>query len=121
MDDIFAQFFQFGGGGGGPSFGFDFGGPSSRSRTKGQDSVIPYEVTLEDLYNGKAVKMNMEKEAVCTVCKGCVSTHVFFCCIHLTRSGLSSSGARGHAKPKNCSTCEGKGWTFVKSQVWESR
>lgn len=65
--DIFAELF-----GGGMNFGFDFGGPGSRGprRTKGQDSNIPYEVTLEDLYNGKTVKMNMEKEAVCGVCKG---------------------------------------------------
>ncbi|THH10874.1 hypothetical protein EW145_g1017 [Phellinidium pouzarii] len=70
--DIFAE--MFGGGGG---FSFSFGGPGmggrggpGRSR-KGQDSVIPYEVTLEDLYNGKHVKMNMEKEAICAVCNGC--------------------------------------------------
>ena len=65
--DIFAELF-----GGGMNFGFDFGGPGSRGpkRTKGQDSHIPYEVTLEDLYNGKTVKMNMEKEVVCGVCKG---------------------------------------------------
>ncbi|PPQ83466.1 hypothetical protein CVT25_007057 [Psilocybe cyanescens] len=61
--EIFAQFF----GGGHPSFGFDFGpdGPGKRRGT-GQDSIIPHEVTLEDLYNGKSVKMNMEKEVVCT-------------------------------------------------------
>ncbi|KAF9000606.1 DnaJ C terminal domain-containing protein [Cyathus striatus] len=92
MDDIFAQF--FGGG-----FGFDFG-PGPR-RGKGEDSIIPYEVTLGDLYNGKLVKMNMEKDAVCEVCNG--------------------SGARGNAKPKPCSTCDGKGWTYVYSQLAPSR
>ena len=67
--DIFAELF---GGGPGVRFGFDFGGPpgSRPRRTKGEDSVIPYNVTLEDLYNGKSVKMNMEKEVVCNVCKG---------------------------------------------------
>ncbi|KAH9481641.1 DnaJ protein-like protein ANJ1 [Psilocybe cubensis] len=91
--DIFAQFF-----GGHPSFGFDFGpdAPGNRRGT-GQDSIIPHEVTLEDLYNGKSVKMNMEKEVVCTVCKG--------------------SGARGNAKPKPCSTCDGAGSTHVKTRV----
>ncbi len=29
-------------------------------------------MTLEDLYNGKSVKMNMEKEIVCGICKGYV-------------------------------------------------
>lgn len=68
--DIFAQ--MFGGGfGAGMQFGFDPSGRGSR-RTKGEDTVIPYEVTLEDLYNGKSVKMNMEKEIVCGTCKGCV-------------------------------------------------
>lgn len=48
---------------------FSFGGGPSRQR-KGKDSVIPYEVTLEDLYNGKQVKMNMEKDVICSTCNG---------------------------------------------------
>lgn len=64
--DIFAEI--FGGGGGG--FGFNFGPDMRPRRTRGEDSVIHYDVTLEDLYNGKSVKMNMEKEIVCGVCKG---------------------------------------------------
>ncbi len=68
MDDLFSQFFSS------SSFGFEFdlGGGASRRRTKGQDSIISYDVTLEDLYNGKAVKMNMEKDVVCGICKGYV-------------------------------------------------
>ena len=68
--EMFAEMF------GGMHFGFDFGQGSGfsfggpRRRTKGDDSVILYDVTLEDLYNGKSVKMNMEKEVVCSVCKG---------------------------------------------------
>lgn len=58
--DLFSAFFGSG--------MFGFGGPR-----RNQESVIPYETTLEDLYNGKSVKMNMEKEAVCGLCKG----HVF--------------------------------------------
>lgn len=71
--DLFAELF-----GASMGFGFDFG-PGSRGprRTKGQDSNIPYEVTLEDLYNGKIVKMNMEKEAVCGVCKGYVPVNIY--------------------------------------------
>jgi DnaJ family protein A protein 2 len=66
--DIFEMF------GGGFSFGFDFGsgGFGAPRRKKGQDSLIPYEVTLEDLYNGKSVKMNLEKDALCSVCSGLV-------------------------------------------------
>lgn len=75
-EDIFAQFF------GHPMFGFDFG-PDARRR-KGEDSVIPHEVTLEDLYNGKSVKMNMEKEVVCAVCKGYCTSFATTETAHLT-------------------------------------
>lgn len=73
--DLFAQFF---GGGPGMEFGFDFGGggPGGRRPRKGQDSVIPYEVTLEDLYNGKIVKMNLEKDLLCGTCSGFVFSSV---------------------------------------------
>lgn len=76
-EDLFAQFFAGaggggGGGGGGNPFGFSFGpgagGP--HQRRKGQDEVVPYDVTLEDLYNGKTVRINMEKDITCGVCKG---------------------------------------------------
>ncbi|KAJ7056602.1 hypothetical protein C8F01DRAFT_354814 [Mycena amicta] len=60
-------------------------------RGTGDDTVVPHPVTLEDLYNGKTLKLNLEKEAVCGTCKG--------------------SGARGNAKPKPCGMCEGRGWT----------
>ena len=64
--DIFAQFF----GGGGATF-FDLGGGQPR-RNKGQDTELPYNVTLEDLYNGKSVKMNMERDVICSTCQGYV-------------------------------------------------
>ena len=111
QNDIFEMF-------GGFSFGFDFGpggfGPSRRK--KGQDSVIPYEVTLEDLYNGKSVKMNLEKDALCSACSGLVLVPRVCAVLMLP----ISSGAKGNAKPKKCIKCEGKGWTFVHSQVIRS-
>ncbi|KAH9945316.1 DnaJ-domain-containing protein [Epithele typhae] len=93
--DLFAELF-------GASMNFDFG-PGSRGprRSKGQDTNIPYEVTLEDLYNGKTVKMNMEKEVVCNTCKG--------------------TGAKGSAKPKPCVKCDGKGWTNVTTALGPQR
>ncbi|KIL64242.1 hypothetical protein M378DRAFT_106405 [Amanita muscaria Koide BX008] len=93
--DLFSQFFDGG-------FAFDFGPGSGfgPGRGKKQD-VIPYEATLEDLYNGKSVKMTLEKDVVCIQCKG--------------------SGSRGNGKPKSCSTCEGKGWTFTQTQIAPSR
>lgn len=61
-DDIFNQFFA-----GGP---FAYGG--TRRKRRGDDSKIPYEVTLEDLYLGKSVKLQVEKNIVCTGCQGFV-------------------------------------------------
>ena len=62
--DMFAQFF-----GGGATF-FDFAGGQGPRKRKGEDTEIPYQVTLEDLYNGKSVKITMEKEVVCGTCNG---------------------------------------------------
>lgn len=68
-EDLFENLF-----GGGIRFNFDFGmgGGAGRRPRKGEDTIIPYTVTLEDLYNGKSVKMMMEREVVCSVCKGFV-------------------------------------------------
>ncbi len=107
--DLFAQFFS----GGQPTFGFDFG--PGRRADKGEDSVIPYDVTLEDLYNGKSVKINMEKDVVCSQCKGHVFINYFLNSIHLTPTW--STGAKGNAKPKPCSNCKGRGWTPTKARV----
>ncbi|KAL9714213.1 hypothetical protein Ac2012v2_002523 [Leucoagaricus gongylophorus] len=91
LDELFEQFFSPSG----PTFSYNFGpGPKRR---KGEDTTVPYDVTLEDLYNGKPVKLNMEKEIICSTCKG--------------------SGAKGSAKPKSCFKCSGKGWEFVQTQV----
>jgi DnaJ-class molecular chaperone len=62
--EVFAQFFETG-------FSFDFGPGSGfgQGRGKKQD-VITQEVTLEDLYNGKSIKMDLQREVVCAQCKG---------------------------------------------------
>lgn len=91
--DLFAHLF------GGGTF-FDLGG-GTPSRRKGEDTEIIYDVTLEDLYNGKSVKVNMEKEVICGSCNG--------------------SGARGNAKPKECTRCEAKGWIFTQTQIGPSQ
>lgn len=72
MDDLFAS--MFGGGGGGGSFGFEFdmggGGPSRRKPTRGQDTVVPYEISLEEAYRGKRVVMGLDRDRVCSHCTG---------------------------------------------------
>jgi DnaJ-class molecular chaperone len=37
--------------------------------------------------------------------------------LQFTKACRPSSGARGNAKPKECVNCEGKGWTFIQTQV----
>jgi DnaJ family protein A protein 2 len=61
-EDLFEQLFN------GGSFGFG----SGRRKRRGDDSTIPYDVTLQDLYQGKTVKMQVEKTVVCSTCSGCV-------------------------------------------------
>jgi len=109
LDELFEQFF---GSGSGPTFSYNFGpGPKRR---KGEDTTVPYDVTLEDLFNGKPVKLCMEKEIICSTCKGCV----FLSRLRDTRvESMSRSGAKGSAKPKSCFKCSGKGWEFVQTQV----
>jgi DnaJ family protein A protein 2 len=66
-DELFAHLFA---GMGGGMFGMGMppgGGPRRHSGGRGADSVIPYEVTLEELYTGKFVKMNMTRN----VCHSC--------------------------------------------------
>jgi len=59
-DDIFSMF--FGGGGRG---GRGRGGPQ-----RGEDIQHPYKATLEDLYNGKTVKLAISRDKPCQDCEG---------------------------------------------------
>ncbi|CED84780.1 -domain-containing protein [Phaffia rhodozyma] len=70
----------------------------SRTRSKptpkkGKNTVIVYDVTLEDLYNGKTVTMNLERQGICGTCSG-------------------TGGKRG-ARSKTCVKCSGKGKIMV--------
>lgn len=97
FDDILAQMFGMGGGGGmPPGFGGgDFGGP--RKPRRGADEQQKYEVSLEELYKGKTVKFASTKNVICNHCKG--------------------SGGKDKAKPKTCDRCQGKGVTIGLRQV----
>ena len=61
-DDLFSQLF------GGGLFGMGMGG--SRRRKRGEDTIYPLKVTLEDLYNGKTSKLNLNKTVICKACDG---------------------------------------------------
>ena len=78
---------------GGPSFGF--GGPPPPRRA--QDAVIPYTVSLEDLFNGKTAHFALEKNVVCSHCHG--------------------TGGKPGMQPKDCVTCGGKGRVLEQRQA----
>lgn len=66
-DELFSQLF------GGGLFGFGgMGGGSmrGRQRMRGEDTVHPLKVTLEDMYNGKTSKLQLSKNVICSACSG---------------------------------------------------
>ncbi|KAI7850822.1 hypothetical protein BDC45DRAFT_487282 [Circinella umbellata] len=87
--DMFAQF--FGGGGGG------FGGGRAQQERKGPDMQVELEVSLEDLYNGATVELDVSKQTVCDHCHG--------------------SGARRSEDIQTCQTCQGRGVTVTRVQL----
>nr|XP_019046093.1 chaperone regulator [Kwoniella bestiolae CBS 10118]OCF25023.1 chaperone regulator [Kwoniella bestiolae CBS 10118] len=99
MDDLFSQMFGGGFGMGGGGFEFEMGGGPSRRRkpTKGRDTTIPYDISLEEAYKGKKVIMNLERDRICGGCEG--------------------SGARAGVEPKECGNCEGKGVVFTDRHI----
>ncbi len=78
MDDIFSQFGDIFGGGGGSPFDSFFGGGSRGSQRKGSNLRIKLKLTLEEIANGveKKIKVNrlIRAEGVtfktCTTCQG---------------------------------------------------
>jgi DnaJ family protein A protein 2 len=67
MDDIFASMF------GGAAFSYDTAGPGPGSRrkpTRGRDTDVKYEISLEEVYKGKKVVMMLERDRICGGCKG---------------------------------------------------
>ncbi|CAN8001674.1 unnamed protein product, partial [Ixodes pacificus] len=65
-EDIFSQIF------GGSPFGSMFGmdGSSRRRRQRGEDTVHPLKVSLEDFYNGKTIKLEVDHTVICKTCDG---------------------------------------------------
>ena len=86
LEDMLQQMFGMDMGGGMPP---GFGGGRPQRPAKGDDEQHPYQVTLEELYKGKTAKFASTKNVICSHCKG--------------------SGGKEKAKPKQCSSCEGKG------------
>jgi len=100
MEDLLGHIFGHGSGGGmfggfggfGPfgmgGMGGMGGGRHRRQRRRGEDTVHPLRVTLEDLYNGKTSKLKLRKKVICSACKG--------------------AGGKGNAVQR-CTGCNGNG------------
>ena len=65
------------------------GSGGHRQKTKTQDRMEEIEVSLEDIYKEKTMKLNYDKKIICNTC-----------------SGL---GVKDRKKTKRCSTCKGSG------------
>ncbi|KAL3282043.1 hypothetical protein HHI36_005245 [Cryptolaemus montrouzieri] len=116
-DDLFSHIF-----GGGLFGGFSpFGGPMGgvRRRQRSEDTVHPLKVSLEDMFNGKVAKLQLNKNVICAVCrgKGSKSGHVGRC--HTCRGcGLKTTIRQigpGFAQQSQtrCPDCSGTG-EFIK-------
>jgi len=117
-------------------FGFPFGarggrgGPRAAQKRKGQDAVMAYPVTLEELFNGKQTKFKLNKTVLCsecegkgsknpgnvTKCRGCEGTgitvtmrHLGFGMVQQLQEKCRQCGGEGEViKPKDrCTVCSG--------------
>ena len=84
FDDIFSQF-------------FDYGTRRSRpQRQRTQDLSHAIKVSLEDLYNGKEVTLKINRNIVCTKCKG--------------------TGTKDGKSPIKCPDCHGNGQKVIEQR-----
>jgi molecular chaperone DnaJ len=90
VEDIFSQFGDIFGGGGGGGFG-DFFGGGQRGRTvrKGSNLRIKLKLTLEEVANGVEKKIKVKRYVPCETCDG--------------------SGAKDASSVETCGTCQGAG------------
>ncbi|KRT78784.1 Chaperone, partial [Oryctes borbonicus] len=64
-DELFSHLF-----GGGLFGGFAGFGGGMRRRQRGEDTIHPLKVSLEDMYNGKTAKLQLSKNVICSACNG---------------------------------------------------
>lgn len=67
-ENLLSHFFGGGLFDGGLFGGFGMGG--MRRRQRGEDTVHPLKVTLEDMYMGKTSKLQLSKNVICSTCSG---------------------------------------------------
>jgi len=94
MEDIFSQFGDIFGGGGGSPFDSFFGGGGQQSRggrrvAKGSNLRIKVKLNLEEIANGAEKKIKVNKQVSCKTCDG--------------------TGAKDRSSISTCNTCGGSG------------
>ncbi|KAI3421957.1 DnaJ sub A member 2 [Globodera pallida] len=88
--------FSLGGGAGGGLFQQMFGGGGRQRARKGETTVQPMPVTLEDLYKGKTSKLQLTKKTLCKACNGI-------------------GGKQGSVR--HCERCHGSGKMLITRQI----
>lgn len=73
------------------------GNPFDRTGVKGEDMVIPVNVSLEDLYQGLSHTITVNRDVVCKKCNG--------------------SGSKTGKEPKKCETCDGHGVVLIMKRM----
>ncbi|XP_023225961.1 dnaJ homolog subfamily A member 2-like [Centruroides sculpturatus] len=63
-EDLFSHIF------GGGLFGGMGMGSGRRRKQRGEDTIHPLKVSLEDMYNGKTAKLQLSKNVICRTCEG---------------------------------------------------
>ncbi|KAJ3385616.1 DnaJ- protein scj1 [Entophlyctis sp. JEL0112] len=78
-------------------FGFGSHRNSGPQERKGPEISIPLRVTLEELFNGEQLEVDVNKQVICPVCRG--------------------SGAKNANDVKTCHSCNGQGIKIVRQQL----
>lgn len=104
-EDLFNMFFGGGRGGGG-------GRGSARAPRKGEDVNHPIRVSLEDLYNGKTVKLAVQRQVIVgesRQCTGCDGQGVV---LELRQIALGMV----QQIQRHCPECDGEGFKYQKKR-----
>jgi DnaJ family protein A protein 2 len=102
-DDLFRMFF---GGRGGP------GGGGRQGPRKGEDVSHPIRVSLEDLYNGKTVKLAVQRQVIVGEAKRCSGCDGQGVVLELRQIALGMV----QQIQRHCTECEGEGYQFQKKK-----
>ncbi|GJQ70079.1 hypothetical protein Trydic_g22555 [Trypoxylus dichotomus] len=77
--------------------GFAGFGGGMRRRQRGEDTIHPLKVSLEDMYNGKTAKLQLSKNVICSACGG--------------KGGKLGPGMTQQLQSR-CPDCQGEGETI---------